>query len=144
MKRLIIPALLVLSACAGTYKHSYVTGAITKEFATESYGIYSDHLNEKIEECDPDNNDAIKTKSDFDECLGNGFKASDHDKIKKAVEIYHSAAKVHSDVMVAAASSDEDRKAATQKLVESALALIALMPNGEELVKKFKRISGVK
>lgn len=141
MRRIILAVSLVtMTGCAGSYKASYVTGAVTKQFATESYEAYSEILNKKIEECDPENNLEIKTKSNFDDCLGPGFKDEDHDKIEDLVKGYHAAAKVHTDVMIVVDASDEERKEATQNLVNSAINFLEVLPNGDKLAGKLRSL----
>jgi len=137
-------SLTVLTGCAGSYKAAYVTGAVTKQFAEESYEAYSEILNTKIDQCDPENNESVKTKSDFDECLGNGFEKEDHDKIEEGVKIYHAAAKVHTDVLIAVDATDEERKQATQNLLNSALEFLELLPNGDKLTAKLRKLTGAR
>lgn len=145
MRRIVLAiSLTVLASCAGSYKAAYVTGAVTKQFATESYEVYSELLNEKIEECDPENNEAIKTKSDFDNCLGPGFEKKDHDKIEEVVKVYHAAAKVHTDVLIAADATDEERKEATENLLDSAIQFLELLPNGDKLTAKLRKLTGTR
>jgi len=140
---------LVLSAgCATTgYKASYVTGAVTKQFATESYGIYSSEFNDKIDECcagdvcNPESPDVI-TKTELDQCMGAKYEAATHDKIEKAIEVYHGAAKAHSSIMKIVDGSEEDRKAATNELLEAAIDLLELLPEGDKLVARLKQLTG--
>ncbi len=145
MRRIVLALSLSLTAgCAGGYKSSYVAGAVTKQLTTESYDIYSEGFNEKLDECDPANNDSVATKTELDKCLGKFFDNDGHGKIETAVKAYHAAAKVHTEVMIAVDSTDEDRKAATQKVLEAAMELLSLFPEGEKLVNKLKSLTGAK
>ena len=145
MRRIVLALSLSLTAgCAGGYKASYVKGAVTKQLATESYDVYSEVFNEKLDECDPANNDSVATKTELDECLGKFFDNEDHGKIEVAVKAYHVAAQAHTKAMTAVDGSDEERKAAPGKVLEAALELLSLFPEGEKLVTKLKSLTGAK
>jgi hypothetical protein len=145
MRRIVLMlSLVVTTGCAGGYKASYVAGAVTKQFTTESYDVYSEQFNKKLDECDPKNNSAVTTKTELDECMGDAFKQETHDKIEIAVKAYYEAAEIHSEAMKMVEGPEGDRKAATQKILESAMELIALFPDGEKLVAKFKKLTGAK
>jgi len=135
-------SLLLTAGCAGGFKVSYVTGAVTKQFTTESHDIYSESFNEKLTECSPQNNDSITTKTELDECMGRGYAKPDHDKIEVAVKVYHAAAKVHSNTMIAVDGSADERSAATKGILEAAMALLSMFPEGEKLVAKLKKLTG--
>lgn len=135
-------SLTFIAGCAGSYKVSYVAGAVTKQFATESYDIYSEQFNEKLDECNPANNEAVTTKTELDECMGPAFENSTHDKIETAVKVYHESAKIHTETMIAVDGSPEERKESTRKVLDSAMALLALFPKGNELVNKLKKLTG--
>lgn len=148
MRRTALALSLALSAgCAGGYKASYVTGAVTKQFATESYDVYSEQFNQKIDECcaggvcDPSSPDVI-TKSELDSCMGTAFEKSTHDKIETAVKVYHEAATTHTAAMQIVEGNEDERKAATNKLVETAIDLLELLPDGAKLVAKLKKLTG--
>jgi len=140
-------SLFFLSSCATGYKASYVTGAVTKEVATESYVPYSEAFNKKIDECcaegvcNPESPDVI-TKTQLDKCMGPKFEQSTHEKIEVAVKIYHEAAKAFTEAMKIPDASDEERKAATNALFESALNLLALLPEGDKRVAQLKKLTG--
>lgn len=146
-------SILLSSGCATgykrSYKRSYVTGAVTKQFATEAYGIYSDEFNAKIDECcaggacDPESENVI-TKAQLDECMGTGFEKITHDDIEMAIRVYHGAARTHSDVMAIAEGSNEDRKKATERLIETAIDMLGLLPEGDKLVAQIKKLTGTK
>lgn len=145
--RRIAPLALFLTftvGCAGSYKASYVTGAVTKQLTTESHDIYSEQFNKKLDECDPKNNSAVTTKTELDECMGKAFNNETHDKIEIAAKAYYEAATIHSEVMIVVDGDPEERKAATQKILDSAMALLTLFPDGEKLVKKLKKLTGAK
>lgn len=140
-------SLVLFAGCATGYKASYVAGAVTKQFSTESYGIYSEQFNNKIDECcagdscNPESPDAI-TKTELDSCMGTAFEQASHEKIELAIKAYHEAAKVHSSAMEIVECSDEERKAATNALLDSAINLLELLPNGNKLVSKLKKLTG--
>ena len=143
MRRIALALSLTFTAgCAGSYKASYVTGAVTKQFSTESYGVYSEEFNKKLDGCDPANNDSVTTKTELDECMGKGYAKPTHEKIETAVKVYYEAAKIHTEVMIAVDGTPEERKAATKRLLESAMALLSLFPEGEKLVKKLEKLTG--
>lgn len=143
MRRIALAVSLTFaSGCAGSYKASYVTGAVTKQLTTESYGIYSGFFNEKLNECDPANNESVTTKTELDECMGKPYAKPTHDKIETATKAYYEAAKIHTDVMIAVDSTPEERKDATKRVLESAMNLLSLFPDGEKLVKKLKKLTG--
>ncbi len=124
-----------------------MTGVVTKEVATESYVPYSEEFNKKIDECctgdvcNPESPDVI-TKTQLDECMGPKFEQSSHDKIEAAVQIYHEAAKAFTEVMKLPNASDEERKAATNALFDSALNLLTLLPEGDKRVARLKELTG--
>jgi hypothetical protein len=140
-------SLTLFAGCASGYKASYVTGAVTKQFATESYNVYSEQFNDKIDECcagdacNPESPDVI-TKTELDQCMGPAFENATHDKIEIAVNLYHEAAEAHTASMQIVNGSDEERKAATNKLLETAMDLLALLPEGNKLVAKLKKLTG--
>lgn len=143
MRRIALALSLTLTAgCAGSYKASYVAGAVTKQFATESYDVYSEQFNAKLDECNPENNPEVTTKTELDGCMGDAYAKPTHDKIETAVKTYHEAAKIHTEAMIVVDGSADERKAATKKVLESAMSLLSLFPKGEELVKKLKKLTG--
>lgn len=137
-------SLITATGCAGSYKASYVTGAVTKQFATESYAVYSEEFNKKLDECDPANNESVTTKTELDECMGKFYAKPTHEKIELAVKVYHEEAKIHTQVMIAVDATPEERKEATRKVLESAFNLLSLFPEGESLVNKLKKLTGAK
>ncbi len=143
MRRIVLAlSLTLVSGCAGSYKASYVAGAVTKQFATESYDVYSGFFNEKLNECSPANNESVTTKAELDECMGKFYAKPAHEKIETAVKAYYEAAKIHSDIMVSVDSTPEERKEATKRVLESAMNLLSLFPDGEKLVNKLKKLAG--
>jgi hypothetical protein len=140
-------SLIFLSGCAAGYKASYVTGAVTKEVVTETYSPYSEEFNKKIDECcsgdvcNPQSSDVI-TKTQLDKCMGSKFESSTHEKIEAAVKMYHEASKAFTEVMKLVDASDEQRKAATSALFESALNMLELIPGGNKQVAKLKKMTG--
>jgi hypothetical protein len=140
-------SLFLFAGCATGYKASYVTGAVTKQFSTESYGIYSEQFNKKIDDCcagdscNPESPDVI-TKTELDQCMGPAYEQESHGKIELAIKVYHEAAKAHSAAMQIVDGSDEERKAATNALVDSAINLLELLPDGNKLVSKLKKLTG--
>lgn len=139
--RSMVLTMILLTGCAGSYKASYVTGATTKQFATESYDIYSESFNKKVSECDPDNNESVTTKSELDQCM-DGFSSASHDKIEIAAKVYHESAKIHTAIMSSIDASPEERIAATKQVVKSAIALLELFPDGEKLASKLSKLVG--
>ena len=137
-------SLLLTLGCAGGYKASYVTGAVTKQFATESYDAYSEMFNEKLSECDPATNEKVNTKSQLDECMGEAYAKPTHEKIELAVKAYHEAAVIHTEAMKLVDGPADERSAATQKMLDAAMNLLGLFPDGEKLVKKLKKLTGAK
>ena len=145
MRRIVFAlSLVTMTGCAGGYKASYVAGAVTKQFTTESYEVYSDQFNKKLDECSPENNSAVTTKKQLDECMGDAFKKETHDKIETAANAYYEAAEIHSEAMKMVDGPEDARKEATEKILESAMELISLFPDGEKLVAKFKKLTGAK
>lgn len=140
-------SLVLFAGCATGYKASYVTGAVTKQFSTESYGVYSEQFNKKIDECcdgdscNPESPDVI-TKTELDQCMGPAYEQASHEKIELAIKVYHEAAKVHSAAMEIAEGNDEERKAATAALLDSAINLLELLPDGNKLASKLKKLTG--
>ena len=145
MRSIVLALSLVLTTgCAGSYKASYVTVAVTKQFATESYEIYSTEFNKKLDECDPAANASVTTKTELDECMGKYFAKPQHEKIEFAIKVYHDAATVHSESMIAADGDKEGRKEATKAVIDSAISLLSLFPEGKHLVNKLKKLTGRK
>lgn len=145
MRRIaLVFSLFTLSACAGSYKASYVAGAVTKQFTTDAYDIYSEQFNKKLDECDPQNNSAVTTKEQLDDCMGDAFKKETHDKIELAAKAYYEAAKVYSEIMMFTDGDAESRKESTRKVLESSMNLLSLFPDGEKLVNKLKGLTGAK
>lgn len=144
-------ALLLFSfGCSSAgYKTSYVMGAVTKEFSTNAYDIYSNELNQRINECcdggvcEKDSEDQI-TKSELDECLGNFFNKEDNDKIKTAIDAYYEAAQIHTAAMSAVDGDPGQQKDAALAVLNSAKEMLKLLPNGEKLVKDLNKLTGGK
>jgi len=143
MRQAVLALFLSLStaSCASAYKVSYVTGAVTKEFTTENYKIYSEQFNKKLDECKPENNPNVTTKTELDKCMGKYFEHATHEKIELAVEVYYKAAEAHTGVMIATKATDEERRTAAKQVLDAAIGLISLFPNGEKLVKKLKMLT---
>ena len=74
--------------------------------------------------------------------MGAAYEQSTHEKIELAIKVYHEAAKAHSAVMEIVDGSDEERKAATNALLDSAINLLELLPEGNKLVSKLKKLTG--
>jgi len=142
-------SLTLLTGCAGAYKTSYVTGAVTKQVATEAYNPYSELFNDKLDECcandacNPESPNVI-TKTQLDECMGPAYEKATHDKIETASKAYYEIAEIHTSVMKSVDASPEEMKAVTNELVASAIDLIALLPDGDKLVAKLKMLIGKK
>ncbi len=132
-------SLALITGCAGSYKASYVTGAVTKQFATESYDVYSGEFNKKLDECSPENNDAIETKRDLDKCMTPMYEKATHDKIETASNAYGDAAKIHTEVLIAVDATSEERLEATRRVLDSPIGMLSLLPDGDKLGKKLKR-----
>jgi hypothetical protein len=137
-------SLALFTACAGSYKASYVAGAVTKQFATESYDVYSGEFNNKLDECSPENNGAIKTKRDLDKCMTPMYEKATHEKIETASKAYGEAAKIHTEVMIVVDATDDERLEATKKVLDAAMGMLSLFPEGEKLVRKLKSLIGAK
>lgn len=146
LKRKFMAALLgvsFLSACSGSYRNTYLIGSATKEFTTQAYDVYSEEFNKKLQECDPENNSEVTTKTLFDECMGDAFKKDTHDKIVTAIDVFYEASKSLTAVLeLQDASSKEDRQKAIDEILASAIALLEMLPNGEKMARDLKKIAG--
>lgn len=143
MHRYALAVFITINAgCAGGYKASYVTGAVVKEFATESYDAYSELFNVKLNECDPALNPTVTTQTELDECMGPAYAKETHEKIETMAKAYHEAAEIQTAAMLAVDGDPEDRRAATAAVFDSAMSLLELFPDGEKLVSKLKKLAG--
>ena len=142
----ILAAALSFSGCANSYKSSYVTGAVIKQFTTEAYNVYSDALNLKVSECCSggrcaEGSEVLFTMDEFDACMGPGFTKGDHDKVKMAAELYYSAAELHTQSMIYVDSDPEDRESAVIGIYRAAMSMLRLMPKGEELCDRLNKLT---
>ncbi len=150
MKKIVLAvALVAATGCASKFKTAYVGGAVAKEFVTESHQVYSDELNVKYDECDPAKNpdSGVKTKTDLDECVGDAFKQSTHDKIVKALAAYKAAATVLTAILVkhqGGGATDEELKKAWVDVRAAAFVLLEELPKAGELTKRLKALLGGK
>lgn len=120
-------ALVFMPACASLTAHqkAYAAAAVSKTVIDEAdKEFWHPYVDGQTDQCDPENNAAIKTKQDFDDCLG---LALADDKVQALLEVYVKAAEVLFAVLKSTESSEDDLRSAKQKALDAALAVLALM-----------------
>lgn len=75
--------------CASAQNNAYIAASVTKQVTTEAHEVWSERLNVRVGECDPEKNSEVKTEAQFDDCLG---PFAHNDDIVLALEIYKKAA----------------------------------------------------
>lgn len=131
----------LLFGCAhSSYKAAYTVGAVTKDFTENAYEEYKDGLDIKLDKCNPENNKSIKTKSDFDECMGRFYKEEDFTKIVQALGIYKVAARTLTEILENENSTTAQKLQAAEEVLQAASEALELFPEGKELVKKLEKL----
>lgn len=143
MRKLLIGAMLVLSACAGQWKNTYVGGAAVKEFVTHTHKIaWSDPLNERANKCETDA--AVASVKEYDACLSPYDR---NDEVLKALKVYEIAAHSLTAALLATAPEGvgaierEVLREEYRKLLRAARELIALFPEAEKYAKQLELIT---
>jgi hypothetical protein len=122
----ILALALCTTGCASAHKNAYIAASVTKQVTTEAHEIWSVHLNEKVDECNPDSNSAITTENQFDECLG---VYANNDDIVMALEIYKNVAE---SLFNALKDPDFEKGALTEikrRAIEAAWELLKKLPD---------------
>lgn len=148
LTRTIITGIIAMSVfgCATTKatQRAMVSATVTAKFVDGAYHQYSSDLDARLQRCDPTSNptSTVATKRDLDECLGRGFRRSDHDAIGVALRSYEVAARGMEAVLISKQSgtSPHEHADAYQKLVHAALDLLAVLPKGSNLALKLERL----
>lgn len=112
--------------CASAQKNAYIAASVTKQTATEAHQIWSEQLNIRVDECDPEKNSKITTEAQFDECLG---PYASNDDIVIALEIYTKAAE---SLFVILKSPNPDKAALSElrrRVIDAAWDLLEKMPD---------------
>lgn len=139
---LLMMGLIVLASGCGashTYRRAYTVGAVTKEFVTTEHQHYSEALQARLATCDPDRNPdaAVRTKRDFDECMGRWFRSDRAETVAVALGTYHAAAEVLTTVLLRETATPDEIRRAQLALVRAARDLIALFPEGKRVLDKY-------
>lgn len=126
------------SGCANLseYQKTYATMAITSQVIDEAHHHFWDpYVDETTDRCDPENNPEIKTKGDFDTCLGD---VAQNDKVVAGLEAYGELAGTTYEALKAAEpGGDADLRTKRERLVDAALAALEAMgPSGKKYVDK--------
>jgi hypothetical protein len=131
---------LLATGCANAHQNAYIAGKSTKELVEAAYGPWDEFVNERIDDCSEKlPADAGATREQFEDCLG---PAAEHDKVVKALEIYHTAALALFVVLSRKDSSDDEVKAARDELLKAARDIILLIPGANEKLEKIKALAG--
>lgn len=112
--------------CATAQKNAYIAASVTKQTVTEAHEIWSEQLNVRVDECDPDKNAEITTEAKFDDCLG---PYASNDDIVMALEIYKNAAE---SLFVILKSPEPDKAALSElkkRVIDAAWTLLEKMPD---------------
>jgi hypothetical protein len=124
-------ALVVFPMTAGCstltqHQKAYAVAAISKTVIDEAdRELWHPMVEAQTDQCDPETNDQIETKEDFDECLG-PIGAAD-DKVQAALTIYVKAAEVLFAILKETEPNPDDLRTAKQKALDAALAVLGLM-----------------
>ena len=112
--------------CASAQKNAYIAASVTKQVTTEAHEVWSEKLNVRVGECDPDKNPKITTEAEFDDCLG---PYASNDDIVMALEIYKKAAE---SLLVILKSAEPDKAAISElkkQVIDAAWLLLDKMPD---------------
>lgn len=118
---------LVLVGCSHLTEHqkAYAAGAISKTVIDEvDREFWDPFVTKRTDECDPENNATIKTKQDFDTCLG---PARADEQVQQALEVYVKAAEILFVVLKNTESTPDEVKTAKQRALDAAFAVLDLM-----------------
>ncbi len=130
---LLVLAVMTTTGCSNLTAHqkAYAVGAISKTVIDEAdKELWGPYVEAQTDRCDPEANAEIKTKSDFDDCLG---PALADDQVKLALEVYVKAAEILFAILKSTESSENDLRSAKQKALDAAFAVLELM--GPEAAK---------
>lgn len=137
---LILGAMLTLSACAhGAWKTTYVSASTLSQLVGVAYkNGWHQPLQERLEVCKPGQDNFIRTKQEFADCMGVFMKNED---VEKALEAYIHAAQIMTTVLETTNPNEADRRAlldAYFDCVNSAKYFLSLLPNGEKYLDRLE------
>jgi hypothetical protein len=118
---------LVLTGCSHLTEHqkAYAVGAISKTLIDEADQTFWDpFVTQRTDECDPENNTTIRTKQDFDQCLG---PARADEQVQQALEVYVKAAEILFAVLKHTEAQPDEVRSAKQRALDAAFAVLDLM-----------------
>jgi hypothetical protein len=137
-------ALVFGGGCASvqkTHKRVYIGAAVTKQVVTESHEIYSNQLNAKVSECDPDNNPKITSEELFDECLG---PYAYNDDVVMALEVYKAAAELLFKYLKNEDPDKEKLLELSRDAINAAFDLAKKFPESQAVAHRLEKLVGRK
>lgn len=134
--------LAVMPACSSLTAHqkAYAVAAVSKTVIDDAdKQMWGPYVEAQTDQCDPENNAAIKTKQDFDDCLG---PALADDKVQIALDVYVKAAEVLFAVLKSTEPNPDELRSAKQKALDAALAVLELMgPDAARYLDNLKALT---
>jgi hypothetical protein len=130
-----------LMACGSTsaHKKAYIAGSVSQQVVTEAHGVYSQKLNQRVDECDPEKNEKVTTEAQFDQCLG---PYANNDSVVLGLEIYHNAA----ENLFKALKDPEGPKGVlreqSDRLLDAAFDLLDSIPEAQGAASQLKALVG--
>lgn len=135
-------ALVFGGGCASvqkTHKRVYIGAAVTKQVITEGHEVYSNQLNAKVTECDPDNNAEITSEALFDECLG---PYAHNDDVVLALEVYKAAAELLFNYLKSEEPDKDKLLELGRDALNAAFDLAKKFPEAQGVAKKLEKLVG--
>lgn len=127
-KAVLLFTLVAASGCSGSlakvHKKAYIGGAVSKNVVEESHKVWSEQLNVRADECEK----SSKSTAEFDECLGQFVH---NDDVVIALATYNQIAGILFKVLANPDSPKEQILDVLGRVLQSAEALLALMPDGD-------------
>lgn len=133
---------LAASACSSLTPHqrAYAVGAISKAIIEEAdRELWDPFVQERTAACDPSTHPEVKTKQDFNACLG----VAVHDaEVLQGLETYGTVAGALFVLLKSTDSDPEMIKTAKQKVLDAALAVLNEMgPQAKHYVDNLKALT---
>lgn len=140
----VLALFLLIISCSSSkmYRPMYITGVAVKSYTDNMHKVYSEMLSDKKYECDPELNEDIKFKEDFDDCMGPYYNIDRAEKIAIAFSSYRIAAEMYTILLLNDSATLAQRYRAWGEVIIAIYDLVSLFPDSsihiQQLEKQFK------
>lgn len=142
MKQALPLLILMLVGCSSltAQQNALVIGSVSKTtIETVDRELWDPFVRDRTDACDPESNPEVKTKRDFDACLG---PAVHDDKVVELLEVYVVAADKLFVVLKNPSATVDQIKQARQQALDAAVAVLEAMgPIGKKHLEDLRAIA---